>query len=81
MDAGARSNAVKNWIAERGVKRAVVVGGGFIGLEVVENLVHRGISTTVVEMLNQVSEGGSEGGRCADGQPRKQSRSGCSRPV
>jgi heterodisulfide reductase subunit A-like polyferredoxin len=32
----------------------VVVGGGFIGLEMVENLVHRGIKTTLVEMLPQV---------------------------
>jgi hypothetical protein len=31
-----------------------VVGGGFIGLEMVENLVHRGIKTTLVEMLPQV---------------------------
>jgi NADPH-dependent 2,4-dienoyl-CoA reductase/sulfur reductase-like enzyme/rhodanese-related sulfurtransferase len=35
-------------------KRAVVVGGGFIGLEMVENLTHRGLEVTLVEMLNQV---------------------------
>jgi NADPH-dependent 2,4-dienoyl-CoA reductase/sulfur reductase-like enzyme/rhodanese-related sulfurtransferase len=35
-------------------KRAVVVGGGFIGLEMVENLVERGLSVTLVEKLNQV---------------------------
>jgi NADPH-dependent 2,4-dienoyl-CoA reductase/sulfur reductase-like enzyme/rhodanese-related sulfurtransferase len=35
-------------------KRAVVVGGGFIGLEMVENLTHRGLDVTLVEMLNQV---------------------------
>jgi NADPH-dependent 2,4-dienoyl-CoA reductase/sulfur reductase-like enzyme/rhodanese-related sulfurtransferase len=34
--------------------RAVVVGGGFIGLEMVENLVHRGIDVTLVEMFDQV---------------------------
>ncbi|MGE3911719.1 MAG: FAD-dependent oxidoreductase [Chloroflexota bacterium] len=34
--------------------RAVVVGGGFIGLEMVENLVHRGIEVTLVELLDQV---------------------------
>jgi NADPH-dependent 2,4-dienoyl-CoA reductase/sulfur reductase-like enzyme/rhodanese-related sulfurtransferase len=33
---------------------AIVVGGGFIGLEMVENLVHRGVRTTVVEMADQV---------------------------
>lgn len=35
-------------------KRAVVVGGGFIGLEMVENLVSRGLEVTLVEKLKQV---------------------------
>jgi NADPH-dependent 2,4-dienoyl-CoA reductase/sulfur reductase-like enzyme/rhodanese-related sulfurtransferase len=35
-------------------RQAVVVGGGFIGLEMVENLVERGLSVTLVEKLNQV---------------------------
>jgi NADPH-dependent 2,4-dienoyl-CoA reductase/sulfur reductase-like enzyme/rhodanese-related sulfurtransferase len=35
-------------------RRAVVVGGGFIGLEMAENLVHRGLEVTLVEMLDQV---------------------------
>jgi NADPH-dependent 2,4-dienoyl-CoA reductase/sulfur reductase-like enzyme/rhodanese-related sulfurtransferase len=35
-------------------KRAVVVGGGYIGLEMAENLVHRGLEVTIVEMLDQV---------------------------
>lgn len=39
---------------ERGVKQAVVVGAGFIGLELVENFVRRGIATTVVELQDQV---------------------------
>ena len=34
--------------------RAVVVGGGFIGLEMAENLVHRGFDVTVIEMGRQV---------------------------
>lgn len=34
--------------------RAVVVGGGFIGLEMAENLVHRGLDVTVIEMSDQV---------------------------
>ena len=34
--------------------RAVVVGGGFIGLEMAENLTHRGFEVTVVEMADQV---------------------------
>ena len=33
---------------------AVVIGGGFIGLEVAENLIHKAIPTTVVEALPQV---------------------------
>jgi NADPH-dependent 2,4-dienoyl-CoA reductase/sulfur reductase-like enzyme/rhodanese-related sulfurtransferase len=39
---------------ERGVRQAVVVGAGFIGLEVVENLVRRGVETTVIELQDQV---------------------------
>lgn len=35
-------------------KRAVVVGAGFIGLEMAENLVRRGLHTTVVELADQV---------------------------
>ncbi len=35
-------------------KRAVVVGGGYIGLEMAENLAHRGLEVTIVEMLDQV---------------------------
>jgi len=35
-------------------RRAVVIGGGFIGLEMAENLVHLGLDVTLVEMLNQV---------------------------
>ena len=39
---------------DQGVKRAVVVGAGFIGLELVENLVRRGVTTTVIELQDQV---------------------------
>lgn len=48
------SRAIKQWIEERQARRAVVVGGGFIGLEMAENLAHRGVAVTVVEMLPQV---------------------------
>lgn len=37
-----------------GVRQAVVVGAGFIGLELVENLVRLGIATTLVELQDQV---------------------------
>ncbi|MGB3075126.1 MAG: FAD-dependent oxidoreductase [Chitinophagales bacterium] len=33
---------------------AVVVGGGFIGLEMAENLAHRGFEVTIIEMIDQV---------------------------
>ncbi len=39
---------------ERGAKSAVVVGGGFVGLEVAENLRELGLEVTIVEMLPQV---------------------------
>ena len=39
---------------DQGVRQAVVVGAGFIGLELVENLVGLGIATTVVELQDQV---------------------------
>ena len=39
---------------DHAVKRAVVVGAGFIGLELVENFVRRGIAVTVVELQDQV---------------------------
>ena len=35
-------------------RRAVVIGGGFIGLETAENLIHVGFEVTLVEMLDQV---------------------------
>lgn len=39
---------------DRGIGKAVVVGAGFIGLELAENLVRRGVETTVVELQDQV---------------------------
>ena len=35
-------------------KSAVVIGGGFIGVEMAENLIHRGINTALIEALPQV---------------------------
>ena len=43
--------AVEARIAD-GARRAVVVGAGYIGLEVAENLIERGLSVTVVERLD-----------------------------
>lgn len=39
---------------DHGIKHVVVVGAGFIGLELIENLVHRGVQTTLVELNDQV---------------------------
>ena len=39
---------------DRGIQRVIVIGGGFIGLELVENFVRRGLSTTVVQLQDQV---------------------------
>jgi NADPH-dependent 2,4-dienoyl-CoA reductase/sulfur reductase-like enzyme/rhodanese-related sulfurtransferase len=40
--------------ATRGARTAVVVGGGFIGVEVTENLVQLGLEVTLVEAIDQV---------------------------
>jgi NADPH-dependent 2,4-dienoyl-CoA reductase/sulfur reductase-like enzyme/rhodanese-related sulfurtransferase len=48
------SRRIRSWISDRGAKAAVVVGGGFIGLEMVENLIHRELSVTVLEKLPQL---------------------------
>jgi NADPH-dependent 2,4-dienoyl-CoA reductase/sulfur reductase-like enzyme/rhodanese-related sulfurtransferase len=39
---------------EEAPRHAVVIGGGFIGLEIAENLTHRGVATTLVEATSQV---------------------------
>ena len=43
------ANAIRRYIAEHGVRRALVIGGGFIGLEVAENLQLAGIEVSIVE--------------------------------
>ncbi|MDA8227449.1 MAG: FAD-dependent oxidoreductase [Desulfitobacterium hafniense] len=45
---------IKRYVDEQQPQAAVVIGGGFIGLEMAENLHARGVSTTIVEMSNQV---------------------------
>lgn len=46
--------AVDDFIRETGAKRAAVVGGGFIGVEMAENLTARGLSVTLMEYQEQV---------------------------
>ena len=47
-------NSYSGFQTVRPKTRAVVVGGGFIGLETAENLVHRGFDVTLVEMGDQI---------------------------
>lgn len=46
--------AARNAIEQTGARSAVVVGGGFIGLELAENLKAKGLTVTVVEALPQI---------------------------
>ncbi len=48
------SDRIKDHLDRQNPQSAVVVGGGFIGLEMVENLVQCGVRTTIVEMADQV---------------------------
>ncbi len=48
------TDKIKTYIENKHPKHAVVVGGGYIGLEMAENLAHQGIKVTVVELLDQV---------------------------
>lgn len=41
-------------IKQKGIKSAAVIGGGFIGLEMAENLHRLGLSVSIIEMLDQV---------------------------
>ncbi len=48
------TDRIRAFIKEHNAKSAVVVGGGFIGLEMAENLRHAGLAVTIAEMLDQV---------------------------
>lgn len=48
------TDTIKNYVDQNKPRHAVVVGGGFIGLEMAENLHDLGINIAVVEMANQV---------------------------
>lgn len=50
----ADTDRIKNYMQSHAIKRAVIVGGGFIGLEMAENLHHAGAEVSVVEMADQV---------------------------
>lgn len=50
----ADTDMIKAYVNSGNVRRAVIVGGGFIGLEMAENLSHAGAEVAVVEMAPQV---------------------------
>lgn len=50
----ADADKIKDYISNRNVKSAVVIGGGFIGVEMAENLAHLNIDTTLVELSDQI---------------------------
>ncbi|KRQ87963.1 Coenzyme A disulfide reductase [Caloramator mitchellensis] len=45
---------IKSFINEKSPKKAVVVGGGFIGVEVAENLKDAGLEVTLIEAMDQI---------------------------
>ena len=48
------TDKIKAHVDNNDIKNAVVIGGGFIGIEMIENLVERGINVTLVQLDNQV---------------------------
>ena len=47
-------DAITAFIEEKKPKKAVIIGAGFIGLEMAESLVHRGLNVTIIEKAPQV---------------------------
>ncbi|WP_458414362.1 CoA-disulfide reductase [Schinkia sp. CFF1] len=48
------TDAIKSYVDQNNPKKVAVIGGGFIGIEMAENLHERGIEVTLIEMSNQV---------------------------
>ncbi|WP_187373200.1 CoA-disulfide reductase [Bacillus rubiinfantis] len=48
------TDKIKSYVDTEKPKKAVVIGGGFIGIEMAENLVDRGIEVTIIEMAKQI---------------------------
>jgi NADPH-dependent 2,4-dienoyl-CoA reductase/sulfur reductase-like enzyme/rhodanese-related sulfurtransferase len=48
------TDLIIDWISRHNATRAVVVGGGYVGLEMLEQLHRRGLATTLIEALPQV---------------------------
>ena len=48
------ADRIKGFIKNNGSKKAAVIGGGFIGVEMAENLAEMGLETTLIELSNQI---------------------------
>lgn len=48
------TDMIKNYIKEQNLKRAAVIGGGFIGIEMAENLHQLGMEVSIIEMQDQI---------------------------
>lgn len=48
------TDKIKTYIQKKKPKKAAVIGGGFIGLEMAENLAKAGLEVSIIEMQNQV---------------------------
>lgn len=48
------SDTLRSFIDEKGAKSAVIIGGGFAGIETAENLAKRGVAVSVVEMFPHI---------------------------
>lgn len=49
--------ALRNAVDSSEIKRAVIVGGGYIGLEIAENLSSQGIKTVIIDMAKHILPG------------------------
>jgi NADPH-dependent 2,4-dienoyl-CoA reductase/sulfur reductase-like enzyme len=48
------TDRINDYITEAGVKSAAVIGGGFVGVEMAENLTERGVAVKLVEALDHI---------------------------
>lgn len=48
------ADKIKSYIKNNPVKKVAVIGGGFIGIEITENLIEMGLDTTLIELNNQI---------------------------
>jgi NADPH-dependent 2,4-dienoyl-CoA reductase/sulfur reductase-like enzyme/rhodanese-related sulfurtransferase len=48
------TDMIKSYVQHKRVKKAVIIGAGFIGLEMAENFHNLGLHVTVIEMINQI---------------------------